>query len=61
MKNYKFTEVRLDLQRDEVVVVAAFQENPNRWKLKEYKYDAEVEVNIDDLLDKTKRIIDNAV
>ena len=61
MKNYKFTEVRLDLQRDEVVVVAAFQENPNRWKLKEYKFDADEEININELLDKTKRIIDNAV
>ena len=55
MKNYKFTEVRLDLQRDEVIVVAAFQENQNRWQLKEYKFNADEEININELLDKTKR------
>ena len=58
MKNYKFNEIRLDLQRDEVSVVVAFQENRNRWKIKEYKFDAkQEEINIDDLLRETKKII----
>ena len=55
---YKFTEVRLDLERDIITVVAAFQQNANRWQLKEYKYDAPDEIQIDELLEKTKRIIE---
>lgn len=58
--NYKFNEVRLDLQREEVSIMVAFQENPNRWKIKEYKFDAkQEEINIDDLLRQTKKIIEN--
>ena len=56
--NYKFKEVRLDLERDTIVVMVAFQENRNRWRLKEYKYDAPDEIDIDELLEKTKRIIE---
>lgn len=56
--NYKFKEVRLNLESDEIIVLVAFQENRNRWKLKEYKYDAPNEIDIDELLDKTKRIIE---
>ena len=56
--NYKFSEVRLDLERDTITVVVAFQENRNRWRLKEYKYDAPDEIEIDELLEKTKRIIE---
>ena len=56
--NYKFKEVRLDLERDTITVVVAFQENRNRWNLKEYKYKAEEETYIDDLLEKTKRLIE---
>lgn len=59
--NYKFKEVRLDLERDDIIVVVAFQENRNRWQLKEYKFEAPEEIDINELLDKTKRIIDNAV
>jgi hypothetical protein len=55
--NYKFKEVRLDLERDTIVVMVAFQENRNRWRLKEYKYDAPDEIDIQELLDKTKRLI----
>jgi len=37
--------------------MVAFQENRNRWKIKEYKFDCPDEIDIDELLDKTKRLI----
>ena len=56
--NYKFKEVRLDLERDTITIVVSFQENRNRWRLKEYIFDALDEIDIDELLEKTKRIIE---
>ena len=56
--NYKFKEVILNLERDTIEVVVSFQETRNRWQLKSYKYDATDEIDIDDLLDKTKRQIE---
>ena len=57
--NYKFKEVRLNLERDEVEVLVAFQEKRNRWQIKSYKYDAkENEIDIDDLIETTKKLID---
>jgi hypothetical protein len=59
--NYKFKEVRLNLERDEVEVLVAFQEKRNRWQIKSYKYDAkENEIDIDDLIETTKKLIDGA-
>ena len=56
--NYKFKEVRLNLERDEVEVIVAFQETRNAWKIKTYKYDFEgYEIDIDDLIDKTRKVI----
>lgn len=55
--NYKFKEIRLNLETDEVSVMVAFQENRNRWKIQEYKFDCPDEIDIDELLDKTKRLI----
>ena len=56
--NYKFKEVRLDLERDIIDVVVAFQEKRNRWQLKHYKFPAPDEIDIDELLKETKRVIE---
>jgi len=55
--NYKFKEVRLDLERDTIDVVVAFQVNRNQWQLKHYTFEAPEEVNIEELLERTKKII----
>jgi hypothetical protein len=56
--NYKFKEVRLDLERDTIDVVVAFQEKRNRWQLKHYTFPAPDEIDIDELLKETKRVIE---
>ena len=56
--NYKFKEVRLDLERDTIDVVVAFQVNRNRFQIKHYTFDAPDEIDIEDLLEQTKKIID---
>ena len=56
--NYKFKEIRLDLERDEISVVVSFQVDRNRWQLKYYTYDAGEEIDIEDLINQTKKLID---
>jgi len=56
--NYKFKEVRLNLEKETIDVVVCFQENRNRWRLKNYTFDVEDEIDIEELLDRTRRIID---
>jgi len=56
--NYTFKEVRLNLERDTIEVVVAFQENRNRWQLKYYTFPAPDEIDIDELLRNTKKIIE---
>ena len=55
---YKFKQVMLDLEQDTVSVFVAFKETPNRWNIREYKFDAEEETDVEELLNKTKVIID---
>ena len=55
--NYKFKEVRLDLERDTIMVVVAFQVNRNQWQLKNYTFEAPEEIDINELLDRTKKVI----
>lgn len=55
---YKFKQVMLDLERDTVSVFVAFKETENTWNIKEYKFDAEEETDVDDLLKKCKVIVD---
>jgi hypothetical protein len=57
--NYKFKEVRLDLERDTIMVVVAFQVNRNQWQLKNYTFEAPEEIDINELLDRTKKVIFN--
>lgn len=57
--NYKFKEVRLDLERDTIIVVVAFQVSRNQWQLKNYTFEAPEEIDINELLDRTKKVIFN--
>ena len=57
--NYKFKEVRLDLERDTIMVVVAFQVNRNQWQLKNYTFEAPEEIDINELLERTKKVIFN--
>ena len=57
--NYKFTEVRLNLETDTIDVIAVFKISKNQWQQKHYKYDAPEEIDIQELLDRTKSIIEN--
>jgi len=57
--NYKFKEVRLDLERDTITVVVSFQFNRNQWQLKNYTFEAPEEIDINELLDRTKKVIFN--
>ena len=58
--NYKFKEVRLNLERNTIDVVVAFKISKNQWQLKHYKYPSPngVDVDIDELLKETKRVIE---
>jgi hypothetical protein len=58
MMEYKFKQVMLDLEQDTVSVFVAFKESQNRWNIREYKFDAEEETDVEELLNKTKIIID---
>lgn len=58
--NYKFKEVRLNLERDTITVVVAFQVNRNQWQLKNYTFKSpNGEIDINELLDRTKKVIFN--
>ena len=49
----------MDLERDTIDVVVSFQESRNRWRLKHYTYDVmDEELDINDLIHRTKNIID---
>jgi hypothetical protein len=48
----------LDLEQDTVSVFVAFKESENRWNIREYKFDSEEEMDVEELLNKTKIIID---
>jgi hypothetical protein len=52
--NYKFKEVRLNLEKDTIDVVVAFQVSRNQWQLKHYTFDAPDEIDINKLLERTK-------
>jgi hypothetical protein len=57
--NYKFKSVNLNLERDTIDVVVAFQVSRNQWQLKNYTFDAPDEIDIEELLERTRKVIFN--
>jgi hypothetical protein len=57
--DYKFKSVNLNLERDTIDVVVAFQVSRNQWQLKNYTFDAPDEIDIEELLERTRKVIFN--